>query len=83
MDAIGVLREALSRVPDGLRCALDGVSPEQLATAPSPGANTLGWLGWHIGRGQDAQVAALSGEEQVATRSPRPARPAKVSRVST
>lgn len=65
MDAVGVLTEALSRIPDGLRRAVEGLSPAQLVAAPTEGANPIGWLAWHIGRGQDAQVAALTGAEQV------------------
>ena len=65
MDAIAVLVEQLSRVPAALRAAVDGLTPEQLTAAPSPGANTIGWLGWHIARGQDAQIAEVAGTEQV------------------
>lgn len=65
MDAIAVLVEQFSRVPDALRGAVDGLSPEQLVAAPAEGANTIGWLGWHIARGQDAQIADVAGTEQV------------------
>jgi uncharacterized damage-inducible protein DinB len=67
MDAIAVLVEAFSRVPDAARRAVRGLSPEQLVTAPATGANTIGWLVWHLARGQDAQIAAVAGTEQVYT----------------
>lgn len=65
MDAIAVLVEQFSRVPDALRAAVDGLSPEQLAAVPARDANTIAWLGWHIARGQDAQIAGVAGTEQV------------------
>ncbi|MGM1029869.1 MAG: mycothiol transferase [Actinomycetota bacterium] len=65
MDAIAVLTEALSRIPDEARRAVEGLSPEQLVTPPARGANTIGWLVWHLARGQDAQIADVAGTEQV------------------
>ncbi|GAA1417707.1 mycothiol transferase [Agrococcus citreus] len=65
MDAIAVLTESCSRIPDTARRALDGLSPEQLVAAPAPGANPIGWLVWHLARGQDAQIADVAGTEQV------------------
>lgn len=64
MDAIALLREAHGRIPALVRGAVEGLTAEQLAAAPAPGANTIGWLTWHLARGQDAQIAALSGEPQ-------------------
>ena len=34
---------------------------------PYPEANSIAWLAWHAGRGQDAQVADVAGVEQVWT----------------
>ncbi|WP_404311250.1 DinB family protein [Agrococcus terreus] len=65
MDAIDVLREAHSRVPGLARRAAEGLTPEQLAWAPAEGANPIGWLVWHLARGQDAQVAEVAGRPQV------------------
>ncbi|WP_413319526.1 DinB family protein [Agrococcus sp. 1P02AA] len=65
MDAIAILTESLSRVPESARRAVEGLSPELLAEPPSPGANTIGWLVWHLARVQDAQVADAAGTEQV------------------
>jgi uncharacterized damage-inducible protein DinB len=41
--------------------------PEQLAYAPAPGANSIGWLVWHLTRVQDDHVADAAGTEQVWT----------------
>ncbi|GAA3601882.1 mycothiol transferase [Agrococcus terreus] len=65
MDAIGLLREAHARVPELARRAAEGLTPEQLAWAPAEGANPIGWLVWHLARGQDAQVAEVAGATQV------------------
>ncbi|MEV7529116.1 mycothiol transferase [Agrococcus sediminis] len=65
MDAVAVLAEAFSRIPDEARRAVRGLTPEQLVEAPGGSANPIGWLVWHLARGQDAQVAAVAGTEQV------------------
>jgi uncharacterized damage-inducible protein DinB len=65
MDAIAVLTEAFSRIPDEARRAVRGLTPAQLVAAPTEGANPIGWLVWHLARGQDAQIAAVAGTEQV------------------
>jgi len=65
MDGVAVLIEAFSRVPDAARGAVRGLTPEQLVAAPAEGANTIGWLVWHLARVQDAQIADVAGSEQV------------------
>jgi hypothetical protein len=67
MDAITLLVEAFGRVPGLVRTAVEGLDDEALAWRPDPGANSVAWLVWHLARQQDAQVAAMSGEEQVWT----------------
>lgn len=65
MDAIAVLTEAFSRVPELARRAAHGLTTEQLAWVPAEGANPIAWLIWHLARVQDAQIADLAGTEQV------------------
>ncbi len=65
MNSIEVLSDAFGRLPDLVRGAVDGLSPEQLRQAPSEGANTIGWLVWHLTRVQDSHVAELLDGEQV------------------
>lgn len=67
MTPSDLLVEAFSRVPETVERAVRGLSEDQLAARPAAGANTLAWLAWHIARGQDAQIAALAGSEQVWT----------------
>ncbi len=59
-----VLIEAFDRLPDLVVDAVDGLTPDQLRWAPAPGANSIGWLVWHLARIQDDHVAELIGDEQ-------------------
>jgi uncharacterized damage-inducible protein DinB len=59
MDVAALLADLFGRVDDELEGAIDGLSPEQLATAPEPGANTIGWLVWHLTRVEDSHIAEL------------------------
>jgi uncharacterized damage-inducible protein DinB len=60
-----VLLELFGRLPDLVRSAVDGLSPDELARPPQPGANTVGWLVWHLTRVQDDHVAEVAGRSQV------------------
>ncbi len=57
-DAIGRVRELVGSVVDGL-------STDELAAAPAPGANTIGWLVWHLTRVQDGHVSEMLDEQQL------------------
>lgn len=65
MDAKDLLAEMFGRLPDLVRTAAEGLTPEQLTWAPAAGANTIGWLVWHLTRVQDHHVGEVRGEEQV------------------
>ncbi|MFF5173214.1 DUF664 domain-containing protein [Micromonospora sp. NPDC000089] len=65
MDVNDLLTEAYDRLPGLVRAAVDGLGPEQLRRSPAPGANSVGWLVWHLTRVQDHHVADLLGAEQV------------------
>ena len=65
MDVAEVLTEAFDRLPDLVREAVDGLTPEQLTWRPAPGANSVGWLVWHLTRVQDHHVADLLDAEQI------------------
>jgi hypothetical protein len=67
MDVRALLAELFGRIPDEIRGAVDGLSPDDLAWAPGDGSNPIGWLVWHLTRVQDDHVADLLDEEQLWT----------------
>ena len=66
MDVAGLLAEAYGRVDEEIEGAIQGLTAEQLAAPPEPGANTIGWLVWHLTRVEDSHIAELiDGAEQL------------------
>ncbi len=65
MDVASLLLELYGRIPPLARNAIEGVDPERLTQPPSPGANTIAWLVWHLTRIQDHHVAGLLGADQL------------------
>ena len=49
----------------GLEKALANLSPADLDEQPHPDCNSMGWLAWHLTRGQDRSIADLMGEKQL------------------
>jgi hypothetical protein len=60
-----LLLETFNRLPELVRSAAAGLTPQQLRWVPATGTNSVGWLVWHLTRIQDDHVADLLGEEQV------------------
>lgn len=58
------LLEVFGRLPELVQRAVAGLSEEQLAWAPAAGANSIGWLVWHLTRVQDHHVSELDGADQ-------------------
>jgi uncharacterized damage-inducible protein DinB len=67
MRSRDLLLYGYEQIQQNLRAALSGLAPEQLEHRPAPDANSIAWLAWHLARGQDAQIAAVAGHEQVWT----------------
>jgi len=67
MQTISLLNELYGRLAPLVPEVLDGLSPEDLVAPPSDGANTIGWLVWHMGRVQDHHLADVMGVEQIWT----------------
>jgi hypothetical protein len=65
MDVPALLIEIYGRIPPLAEAAVDGLSADQLAEAPAPGANTVGWLIWHLTRVQDHHVSELMETDQI------------------
>lgn len=67
MELGELLVDAFERIRDGAHDAVAGLDPDQLATRPTPHANSIAWLVWHLTRVQDDHVADVAGLEQVWT----------------
>jgi hypothetical protein len=67
MDGIKLLEDLYSRIGPTVRRGVEGLSDDALTARLDPEANTIAWLAWHAGRGQDLQVSAACGREQVWT----------------
>ena len=65
MDTTSLSLELFGRIQPLAADVVDSLGAEQLRQAPAPGANTIGWLVWHLTRVQDHHVAELLGTEQV------------------
>jgi uncharacterized damage-inducible protein DinB len=60
-----LLMDGYGRLPDLVRSAVEGLTPEDLRWTPGPTANPIGWLVWHLSRVQDSHIAELLGSRQV------------------
>ncbi|WP_329113311.1 mycothiol transferase [Streptomyces sp. NBC_01465] len=67
MNTAEFLADAFGRVQEEVHGAIDGLSPEELEFRPDEGANSIGWLVWHLTRVQDDHVADAAGLDQVWT----------------
>jgi len=67
MDTAPLLLELYGRIPPLAAGAVEGLDRDQLCRAPEPGANTIGWLVWHLARVQDHHVSELLETEQIWT----------------
>jgi hypothetical protein len=65
MDTAPLLLELYGRIPPLAAAAVEGLDAEELRRAPAPGANTIGWLVWHLTRVQDHHISELLGTEQI------------------
>ncbi|WP_345628631.1 mycothiol transferase [Rugosimonospora acidiphila] len=65
MDVSELLVETYDRLPDLVRGAVEGLTPQQLSWAPAVGANSIGWLVWHLTRIQDDHIADILGQDQI------------------
>ena len=62
-----LLAEAFGRIQNVVTQTLDGLDEAALQRRPGGTGNSIAWLVWHLGRVEDAQVAAAAGLEQVWT----------------
>lgn len=67
MSPADLLTDAIDRVLESVESVLDGADDALLTERPTPDANSIGWLVWHLTRVQDDHVADVAGTEQVWT----------------
>jgi hypothetical protein len=67
VDAAALLIDMFDRVPSLAQEATAGLTAEQLAYRPTPQANTIGWLIWHLIRVHDHYIAELFDVDQLWT----------------
>ena len=67
METNEILIEVFGRVAEHVHNAVDGLDAEQLAAAPAPGSNPIGWLVWHLTRVEDGHIAELLEVDQLWT----------------
>ena len=65
--AVTLLDDAFTRIGDHASTVVDGLSPDDLSHRVAPGANTIGWLVWHLLRVQDDHVSDVAGTGQAWT----------------
>lgn len=65
MTAIDLLKDAYGRVRTIVHSAVKGASAEALSFRPDADANSIAWLVWHLSRGEDAQIAAAAGQDEL------------------
>ncbi len=65
MDVRTLLTDGFERIAELYADLADGLDEHALHHRPGGTGNPVGWLLWHVARGQDLQVAGLSGEPQV------------------
>ncbi|MFF5533740.1 DUF664 domain-containing protein [Streptomyces cinerochromogenes] len=65
MHAKDILIDGYGRIQEEVHAALDGLGPDRLHHRPSPEANSIAWLVWHLTRVQDDHVADAFDLDQV------------------
>ncbi len=53
------------RIQRELHALLRLIDPGHLDQLPAPGANPIGWIGWHLTRSHDRNMSELLGREQL------------------
>ena len=67
MDVASLLLEVYGRIPPLARQAVEGADPTQILYRPTPDANSVAWLIWHLTRVQDHHIAELLDTNQIWT----------------
>ena len=65
MEWRDLVLDGYGRILDALKESLSGLTRPDLDWQPKPDCNSIGWLAWHLTRGQDAEIASLMAEGQL------------------
>jgi len=65
MHAKDILIEGYNRIQEEVHATVGGLGPDALNHRPSPDANSIAWLVWHLTRVQDDHVADAFELDQV------------------
>ena len=60
MKSNEVFLDAFGRIREIVEATLEGLDDETLTRRPAGNGNSIAWLIWHLGRGEDAQVASAA-----------------------
>ena len=67
MEGTQIVTDSLGRIQQTIRRVLNGLPEESLHYRPTPDANPICWLIWHLTRVQDHHMSDLLGKEQLWT----------------
>ena len=67
MEGTAMVIDSLGRIQNTIRRVLNGLPEEHLHYRPTPDANPICWLIWHLTRVQDHHMSDLLGVEQLWT----------------
>ncbi|WP_026360168.1 mycothiol transferase [Amycolatopsis nigrescens] len=67
MAVADLVADGFGRIRGSVHQVLDGLDAGLISERIDPGANSIGWLIWHLTRVQDDHLAELAGTEQVWT----------------
>ncbi len=59
------ITDIFERIAQELEYTLEGLTTDDLNRQPTPGANSIGWLAWHLTRSHDRNMSEIMGEEQL------------------
>ncbi|MGW2516780.1 mycothiol transferase [Streptomyces sp. NPDC001617] len=65
MHAKDILIDGYNRIQEEVHATVEGLGPDALNHRPSPDANSIAWLVWHLTRVQDDHVADAFELDQV------------------
>jgi len=65
VDVTALLLDLYGRVPPLVDEVVDGLTLAQVLERPTPDANPIAWLVWHMARVQDAQISELIERDQL------------------